>query len=103
MLNALEIAVEILVRTDHQEFERVLIQDSVGQQAQQIAHAEFVDLYARQVTDFGFSNVGLTGDRADSLVERSLLLTMQLFDCALERGGDEDAHQPNWYSPTGSS
>ena len=37
------------------------------------------------------------------LLERGLLPRVQLFDSALEGRGDQDAHQPNLYSPTGSS
>lgn len=103
LFRTLEVAVEILVRADHQEFERVLIQDPVGQQAQEIAHPEFIDLHTCQVADFGFTGFGLAGDLAHGLVERGFLLAMQLFDRALEGGGDKDAHQPNWYSPAGSS
>jgi hypothetical protein len=33
MLGAFEVAVEILVWTDHQQLQRVLIQDAVGEQA----------------------------------------------------------------------
>lgn len=103
LIRALEVAVEILVWADHQEFEHVLIQDPAGQQAQEIAHPEFLELHTCQVADFGFTGFGLAGDRAHGLVERGFLLAMQLFGRALEGGGDKDAHQPNWYSPAGSS
>lgn len=59
MPSALEIAVEILVRTQYQKFKRALIQHAVGQQAQQIAHTEFIDLDADQITHLGFTSVGL--------------------------------------------
>ena len=64
---ALEIAVAILVRADHQEFERVLIEDPVGQQALEIAHPEFVDLHTGPVAHLGFTGFGLAGDRAHGL------------------------------------
>ncbi len=92
LFRTLEVAVEILVRAYHQEFERVLIEDPVGQQAEEIAHPEFLDLHTCQVADYGFTGFGLAGDRAHGIVERGLLLAMQLFDRALEGGGDKDAH-----------
>ena len=103
MLGAFEVAVEILVRTDHQQLQRVLIQDAVGEQAQQVAHAELIDLHAGQITDLGLTDVGLAGDGSHRFVKRGFLLLVQLFNRALEGRGDKDAHQPNWYSPTGSS
>lgn len=72
MLGALEVAVEVLVRTDHQQLQRVLIQDAVGEQAQQVAHAKLVDLYAGQIAHFGFTHIGLVGDGSHRLVKRSL-------------------------------
>jgi hypothetical protein len=45
--DAFQFSVEILVRTDHQQFKRVLINDSVGEQAKQVANAELVNLNAR--------------------------------------------------------
>ncbi len=56
MLGAFEVAVEILVRANHQQLERVLIQNAVGKQAQQVAHAELVNLHASQIADFGFTD-----------------------------------------------
>ena len=103
MLGTFEIAVKILVWTDHQQFHRVLIQDAVGEQAHQGAHAELLDMHAGQITDLVFTHAGLIGDGSHRPVKRCFLLLMQLFDGALEGRGDKDAHQPNWYSPTGSS
>ena len=79
MLGAFEVAVEILVRTDHQQLQRVLIEDAVGKQAPQGAHAEFVDLLTGQITDFGFTHIGLAGDGSYRFVKRGFLLLVQLF------------------------
>ena len=103
MLGAFEVAVEILVRANHQQLERVLIQNAVGKQAQQVAHAELVNLHASQIADFGFTGFRLADNGSNCLVKRGFLLLVQLFNGALEGRCDKDAHQPNWYSPTGSS
>ena len=44
-----EVAVKILVRTNHQQLERVFIKNAVGKEAQQVAHAELVYLHASQI------------------------------------------------------
>jgi hypothetical protein len=62
----------------------------------QIAHAELVDLHTSQVTDFDLTDLWLTGNGAHSFIESRFLLLVQFLDRALERRGDEDAHQPNW-------
>lgn len=103
MPGTFEVTVKILVWTDHQQFHRVLIQDAVGEQAHQGAHAELVDKHAGQITDLVFTHVGLIGDGSHRPVKRCFLLLVQLFGCALEGRGERDAHQPKWYSTTGSS
>jgi hypothetical protein len=66
------------VRTDHQQLERVLIQNAVGKEAQQLAHAELVDLHASQIADFGFAGFRLADNGSNCLVKRGFFLPMQL-------------------------
>ena len=70
----LEVAVAILVWAKHQQFEGVLIEHTISQQAQQSAHAEFEDLHPREIADFGFAGVRMVGDGLHRFIERSLLL-----------------------------
>ena len=58
------------MRTDHQQLERVFIQNAVGEQAQQVAHAELVNLHTSQIADFGFTGLRLADDGSDRFVKR---------------------------------
>ena len=86
VFGAFEPAVEILVRTDHQQLQCVFIQDAVGEQAQQGAHAELVNPHASQVTNVGFTRVGLAGDGSHRFVKRGFLLLVQLLNDRLTVG-----------------
>jgi len=88
----LEVTVEILVWSNHQQLECALIKDSVGQQTKQALHAEFVDTHPSEVADFGCARFRLIGDGSHRFVERGFLLLVQLFDGALERGCDKNTH-----------
>jgi len=58
-LSVFEVAVKILLRTNHQQLECVPIQNAVSKKAQQVTHAELVSRYASQIADFGFAGLRL--------------------------------------------
>ena len=76
---AFEISVKVLVRTDHQQFDGVFVQDAVGEQAQKVTHAKLVSQHASQITHFGLARFGLARDGFYCLVKRRFLLPGQLF------------------------
>ncbi len=56
-----------------------------------------------QIADFGFTDVRLANKGSNGLIKREFLLLVQFFYDALEGRREKDAHQSNWYSPTGAS
>jgi hypothetical protein len=95
MLDAFEVSVKILVRTNHQQLQGVLIEYAVSKETQEVTHAELVYLHAGQITDFDISDIRLANDGSNCLIKREFLLLVQLFNDALEGPCDKDSHQSN--------
>ena len=100
---AFKVAVKIFVRAHHQQFEGVFIEQAVSQKTLQVAHPKLEHLHAGQIAEFGLTHFRLICDRSHGLVKHCLLLLVQLFDGAMKGWGNQYSHQPNWYSPAGSS
>jgi hypothetical protein len=69
-LDALEVSIKVLVRTDHQELDVVFVQDPISNQAHLVGHTELVDLDINEVTDLGLANAGIFRDDPPLLLRR---------------------------------
>ena len=89
IVQTLEVAVKVLMRSDHQQLDSLWVQNAVGEQARLVDHLELVYLHTGQIADLGFANFRGSGDCAHRLIKFRLLLAVQLFDDTLESRGDE--------------
>ena len=51
-----QVAVKVLMRSDHQQLDSLWVQNAVGEQARLVDHLELVYLHTGQIADLGFAN-----------------------------------------------